>query len=309
MIMVVIATVIPAVFIAEVKSPPTPNQQTNVSNINSENGGLNSSIANVTQKAGFALINITPNLVKEESVNPISQDIVTWPRFNDTFVIDNKLDSQITFSASANSSSEKFLYNIPAGQMQVTNLTSLIVRNNGILHYQVDEFPQIHGNLIVKKLPTLVDKEYAKLLYHQFGFDVKFPSYMPEGVVPLFNLVTGFPWQLTEYFGDETFLGENPSTIYDKITSCHKACHVITVGANKETGQNSTQSLYLMYLLLKQNATLHISPAFSITNGTVIMQPSGSNLSPILIAKGDEQYVIDGSFPIDELIKMAKSLS
>jgi len=229
--------------------------------------------------------------------------------FNNTIVFNNTLDSKVTFKITPNSTSQNIT--VPAHELALLYLRGNITNPEDIkYHYQANELPDISGDIMLKLVPRCLDQNTMKSLYHQTGFALEFPTYLPDGFVPVCNEVN-IENMAIERFANQTGIDENKTVghfPYSISSNLHDNNGIIGVRAIIQYGKNATDLAYQDY---KNDISIAYGDStFSRYNGGSIMTyvaPGG--VSTVVFTTKDQSYIFVGKIPLEELIKMAKSLS
>jgi hypothetical protein len=147
------------------------------------------SLISLNEYPGYLPITITNQQLQKGSQVPENNTV--YRMFNNTVIWINKSDSWLTLEITP-----AVLQNIPI-DFCCEDLDPVTVRlapsqswdlylgpNLGVdtnFQYQIEEYPWIHGNILLKNYPECMDFDMARSLYSQTKFPFKIPSYLPLG--------------------------------------------------------------------------------------------------------------------------------
>jgi len=229
--------------------------------------------------------------------------------FNNTIVFNNTLDSKVTFQITPNSTSQNIT--VPAHELALLYLRGNITNPGDIkYHYQANELPGISGDIMLKLVPRCLDQNTMKSLYHQTGFALEFPTYLPDGFVPVCNEVN-IENMAIERFANQTGMDENKTVghfPYSISSNLHDNNGIIGVRAIIQYGKNATDLAYQDY---KNDISIAYGDStFSrYGDGSIMTYVAPGGVSTVVFTTKDQSYSFVGKVPLDDLIKMAKSLS
>ena len=229
--------------------------------------------------------------------------------FNSTIVFNNTLDSKVTFKITPNFTSQNIT--VPAHELALLYLRGNITNpGNVTYHYQANELPGISGDIMLKLVPRCLDQNTMKSLYYQTGFALKFPTYLPDGFVPVCNEVN-LEFAAIERFANQTGIDENKTVghfPYSISSKLHVNNGIIAVRAIIQYGKNSTDLAYQDY---KNDISIAYGDStFSrYGDGSIMTYVAPGGVSTVVFTTKDQSYTFTGKIPLEELIKMAKSLS
>lgn len=117
-------------------------------------------------------IGYTSLIITNRTLVP-SQEKITYGPFNNTLVFNNTLDSKITFTVTTNSDILDKKVVVPAHQLSMLYLNGFyFVHGDLQYHYQSDQFAQLQGDILVKKIPICLGQEMTRSLYVQSDLKV-----------------------------------------------------------------------------------------------------------------------------------------
>jgi len=227
--------------------------------------------------------------------------------FNSTIVFNNTLDSKITIRMTSNLTSENVT--IPSHELALLYLRGNITNPTDIqYHYQTNELPNISGNVLFKEVLTCIDQKTIKSLYTQTGFALKFPTYVPDGFVPVCN-EADLEFMTIERFANSTGIAQHKNlNFYHISANLHEDKGLVVVRAIIEYGKNATDLAYRDY---KNDISIAYGDStFSkYGDGSIMTYVAPGGVSTVVFTTKDQSYTFAGKMPLEELIKMAKSLS
>lgn len=227
--------------------------------------------------------------------------------FNNTIVFNNTLDSKVTFKITPNSTSQNIT--VPAHELALLYLRGNITNPGDVkYHYQANELPDISGDILLKLVPRCLDQNTMKSLYYQTGFALKFPTYLPNNFVPVCNEVS-FESAAIERFANSTGIAQSKNlNFYHISANQHEDNGLIGVRAIIQYGKNATDLAYQDY---KNDISIaYDNSTFSrYGDGSIMTYVAPGGVSTVVFTTKDQSYTFVGKIPLEELIKMAKSLS
>lgn len=141
---------------------------------------------------------------------------------------------------------------------------------------------------------------------------IKFPTYIPKGFFPVCN-EEDTDDIVIERFANATGILTNKTVghfPYSIEPYHHDNDGIITVRVIHNPGTNTTTVLYREYLNAVSLPTVFENPSFSMVNytsTTSYVEPDG--ISIMMVGIGDTMYGFQGKVPLEELIKMGRSMS
>jgi hypothetical protein len=286
----------------------------------------------VNRDGGYVPIHITRALI-EKKLNLQTPDETTFAPFNNTIVFFNDLSSPLNVEVTnenetaAEGTTGTMTIAIPANKKSDLRLgpnwNSL---DSVIYHYKVNEYPWIEGEISVSPRynSECMTKEIAKSLYAQSDFEVKFPSHLPEGFRLACNGESTGDYVIQIYVnqtaedhyknkGEMHSLGNPyPFYIYES-TPDDDAKGIFHIHAQKYYLNDPVEQQhdYYQFLLNNTSAGSLTNPNFFEMNGISYLTYNEGSLShvDVVVNESHERYRLVGALPIDEMIKIAKSLS
>ncbi len=259
------------------------------------------------------LIGIENNLgyvpiIIADSTTRHSKDIV-YGMFNNTLVFNNTIGIPVTLVITSNSNLPNRQVTIPSHELYFLYLNENVPSPADVTYnYKIDNFPQIKGNVTVKHAPNCMNQEMTKSLYLQNGFMIKFPTYLPDGFIPVCN-ESDIENIAIERFANSTGLAQyHNRTFYHISAKQHEDNGIIVEMAFMHYGQNATGLAYQDY---KNNFSVaYDNSTFSrYGDGSIMTYVTSGGVSTVVFTTKDQSYTFAGKIPLEELVKMARSLS
>jgi len=293
----------------------------------------------VNRDTGYVPVYITREQVEKQQDSV--QNKVTFAPWNNTLVFFNQLTSAITIELSnvngtgAEQHFETFAV-LPGRMIDLPAPADWTALDDTAYQYKVKEYPWISGHVTVSTVYTngCLTPEIAKSLYAQSDFELKFPSYLPEGFRPVCNAENTDTYMIqiyanqsaTDYHASKGIMHskDNPYPFYlYSSTPQQEVKGIVQVHAMKlyEDGkaQDARKQLLESYqLLLNQTVQYPFSTPISDLqfiesdeNGgrSYLKYNQGKFLTAVEVAVNSEKYVVIGSLPMEEMMNIAKSLS
>lgn len=283
----------------------------------------------VNTDRGYVPIHVTQKLVQRE--DPPITNVTTYAPFNMTAIFFNDLSSPVTIEVSSKNGGISDTVTLLPNKMQdtwlVPNWNSL---QNTDYQYKVKEYPWIEGDISVSPRynSECMSKEVAKSLYSQRDFNVKFPTYLPEGFKPVCN-EENLPSYIIQIYVNQTAVDnyrksgamssrDNPYPFYlyagmpeeqvEGIVQVHAQKYYLPSENPRDMGYSAYQS---MLNDTAANIGYRNNPQFfnDANNTSYLTYNEGKFLSVVNVLTSDESYRVVGTLPMDEVMKIAKSLS
>ncbi len=286
----------------------------------------------VNTERGHVPIHISQSLV-EKAEHPLN-NVTTFAPFNNTAVFFNELSSPVTIEVSSKNGGITYTITLLPNKMQDVRLSPNWTRlENTGYHYKVKEYPWIEGDISVSPRynSECMSKEIAKSLYLQSDFDVKFPAYLPEGFKPVCN-AENLPSYVIQIYVNQTAVDnyrksgamssrDNPYPFYlypgmpeeqvEGIVQVHAQKYYAPTENQRDTGFSAYQS---MLNDTAANIGYRTNPQFfndrdGANSTSYLTYNEGKFLSVVNVLTSDESYRVVGTLPMEEVMKIAKSLS
>lgn len=278
------------------------------------------SLESVNRDLGFVSIKIDQRLV-DKLDSPVSGTITHAP-FNNTAVFFNELDSPVTIELVNKDTGELETATIPPNKISEMRMRPDFNSLDDItLHYQVDEYPWIEGDIIVSIMASsdCMSKDVAKSLYLQSDFDVKFPAYLPSGFKLACNVEVLDNFVVEIYVNQTAFDYHNKTQIFHSrnnpypiflysTTPEEEVAGIIEIYAQKIYEGNANSTGYEFYQDIVENPLNLKEPSFSVIGDTSYLKYYDGQLSVVNVYTGDESYRLVGTIPMQELVKTAQSM-
>lgn len=235
---------------------------------------------------------------------------IAFVMFNNTLVFNNTLDNWVTFKITSDSIAQDQYLTIPPHELSLLYLQGNIVKPGDVVYrYQSNELPNLSGSVILKRVPNCIDQETMRSLYIQTGFMVHFPTYVPQGFVPVCNYAD-LENMVIERFENSTGSAQYQSAEnFFHISANHNEGHgIIAIMGTIYYGANATDISY-------QNYKNDISIAYDDStfsrygDGSIMTYVAPGGVSTVVFTTKDQSYTFVGKIPLEDLVKMAKSLS
>lgn len=280
----------------------------------------------INTENGYIPIHISKELVDRKE-SPAT-NAITYVPFNNTAIFFNELSSPVTVEVYSKDSGISETIPLLPGKMQDINLrpnwNSL---EDTVYHYKVTEYPWIEGDISIslRHYVGCMSKEVAKSLYSQRDFQLKFPSYLPEGfrtgciaenmnnyVIQIYANQTA-----TDYHTSKGIMHsrDNPYPFYLYSSMPEEEVKgIVQVHAQKYylNSENPRKIGYHAYLSMLNNTSgYRTNPQFidDDSNGiSYLTYKEGKYLSVVDVLTNDESYRVIGALPMDEVMRIAKSL-
>jgi hypothetical protein len=255
---------------------------------------------------------------------------ITYAPFNNTAVFFNELSSPVTVEVARKDTGFSQAVTLPPGRMQDVRLAP-DWNNLGetAYHYKVREHPEIEGGISVSPRYNVecMSREVARSLYLQTGFAVKFPSYLPQGF-SLGCIAENLDTYVIQIYANQTASDYHrakgvmhspgnpyPFYLYGSMPK-EEVAGIVQVHAQKYYFGNAREQAYAAYQQMLNNTAgfgYTSNPQFFEADGGSISYftyNEGQSLSVVIVAnaKDNESYRVVGALPMDEMIKIAKSL-
>jgi hypothetical protein len=283
----------------------------------------------VNTDRGYVPIHISQRLI-ERADSPIS-NVTTYVPFNNTAIFFNDLSSPSTIEVSSKDGGISDTITLLPNKMQDLGLRPNWTRlENTVYHYKVREYPWIEGDISVSQRYDhgCISKEEAQSLYAQRDFQLRFPSYLPAG----FNLgciAENTGSYVIEMYVNQTAVDHDkskgimyskdnpyPFYLYGSMPE-EEVKGIVQVHAQKYYigSENPREQGYSVYQSMLNNTAFsgyRTNPQFfdDDANGTSYLTfNEGKYLSVVDVLTSDESYRVVGALPMDEIMKMARSLS
>lgn len=284
----------------------------------------------VNMDRGYIPIHISQRLV-ERTEFPVS-NVTAYVPFNATAIFFNDLSSPVTVEVTSKNGGISDTVKLLPGKMQDTGLgPNWTTLQNTDYHYKTKEYPWIEGEISVSPRynSECMSKEIAKSLYLQRDFDVKFPAYLPEGFKSACN-AENLPSYIIQIYVNQTAVDnyrktgamssrDNPYPFYLYAEMPEEQVKgIVQVHAQKYygTSENPREIGYSAYQSMLNDTAANISyrtnPQFfddsDATGTSYLTFKEGKYLSVVDVLMSDESYRVVGALPMDEIMKIAKSL-
>jgi hypothetical protein len=265
-----------------------------------------------------------------------AKDHTVYSPFNNTAVWINRSHSWVTLELAynmttpdRNQATETVSARIPPRGAWDRFLNNPLGREDVTYQYKVREYPWMHGRVFLKQYPMCMDPGEAASFYSQTKFPFRFPAYLPAGYT--YQCMMAYKASVEMYFWDRQFdlsrrdeqmdqgaivlkiSDENrgygiPEDNYSRMSDDEKAIstyeyilkanpalrpQLIDINGKKAWANDSTDTGG------RQEVRFH--------NGTVIT--TGSPIPSRLVFYDDGTGIsLQGNIPLDELVKIARSL-
>jgi hypothetical protein len=285
----------------------------------------------VNTDRGYVPIHITQRLA-ERAESPIT-NVTTYAPFNATAIFFNELsNSSVTIDVtSKNGGISDTIILLPNKMQDIGLRPNWTTLQNTDFQYKVKEYPWIEGEISVSPRynSECMSKEVTKSLYSQSEFEVKFPTYLPEGFKPACN-AENLPSYVIQIYVNQTAVDnyrksgamssrDNPYPFYlyagmpeeqvEGIVQVHAQKYYVPSENPREMGYSVYQSM------LNDTAAgigYRTNPHFfndDVNNTSYLTYNEGKFLSVVNVLMSDESYRVVGALPMEEVMKIAKSLS
>ncbi len=293
----------------------------------------------VNRDTGYVPVYVTKELIGKQEGSVQSK--VTFAPWNNTLVFFNKLTSTITIELSDmnRTGEERHLETftvLPNTMIDLPLAADWSRLDDTTYQYKVKEYPWIQGHIAVSTTYTngCLTTEIAKSLYVQSNFELKFPSYIPEGFRPVCNAENTDTYLIqiyanqsaTDYHTNKGIMHskDNPYPFYLFSSTPEKeAKGIFHVHAMKLYGDGKAQDAQKQLLesyqfLVNQTAQYPFStpisnPQFIESDEndgrSYLKYNQGKFLATVEVAIENEKYIVIGSLPLEEMMNIAKSLS
>jgi hypothetical protein len=284
------------------------------------------SLDEVNTEHGYVPIHISRDLIdrRESAV----KSAITYVPFNNTAIFFNNLPSPVTVEVYGRNSDISETMLLLPGRMQDMNLrpnwSSL---EDTSYHYRVKEYPWIEGDITVslKHYVACMSKEVAKSLYAQRDFELKFPSYLPDGFATgcIAENLSSYAIQIyvnqtaTDYHTGKGIMYsmDNPYPFY--LTGSmpeEEVKGLVQVHAQKyyHNSEDPRQTGYDSYLRMVNNTigyTTNVQFIEDVGGVSYLTYNEGKHLSVVDVLTADESYRIIAALPMDKVMKIATSLT
>lgn len=277
----------------------------------------------VNRAMGYVPVHITNALV-EKNGDLRAPSGTTFAPFNNTLVFFNDISSTVTIEVSSKDAIGLEPLIIPPGKMSDLRLAAGWSNpEDAIYHYKLVEYPLLAGDFSVSKRYTYgcLSNEIAKSIYAQSDFEIMFPSYLPGGFKLACNAESTDSYLIQIYVNQSAVdyyrnsgiehPGFTPYLFYlDNGTPDEEAKGIFQVHALKfYTGNTREQLQDRYYYYLNQTTGFATRPEFFETNEALYLTYYQGKISTVEVAKSDELYRLVGTLPMDEMTRIAKSLS
>jgi hypothetical protein len=236
-----------------------------------------------------------------------SQDAV-YGMFNNTLVFNNTLDIPVTLMVTSDTTVPNRQVTIPSHELYYLHLNEYIPSPNDVTyHYEIENFPQIVGNVTVKRVPNCMTQEMTKSLYIQNDFMIKFPTYLPDGFAPVCNESDVENIAIEEFANSTGIAQYGNHPFYHISANSHEDNGIIGVMAFMHYGENATGIAYQDY---KNDISIaYDDSTFSrYGDGSIMTYVAPGGVSTVVFTTKDQSYTFAGKVPLEELVKMARSL-
>lgn len=292
------------------------------------------SLLSLNEYSGYLPLGITDRMLKDK--NQAVENVTVFRYFNNTAVWENKSNSWLTLQVTpaieegvSKSATESITAKLAPLQSWDLYLGGPLAEGTSF-HYQIKEYPQVRGDIIVKIPPVCMDFDTARSLYSQTKFDFKTPSYVPEGYE--YKCMQADMASLYLFYSNQTFrpefMGEGPAEgqiqvymdDYDRYFDLPDSPGV------SQSDNNRIRSQYEG--ILKGNPT--INPQLVDINGKLawgheampdgarqtVVFPDGSQIvtrsslpARLVFYDNGTGIRLEGYVPLQELVSMAESIS
>lgn len=237
-----------------------------------------------------------------------TQDVV-YGLLNNTLVFDNTLGIPATIMVTSDSNLPNRQVTIPSHELYYLYLNENVPSPDDVTyHYEIVNFPQIEGDVIVKRASDCINQETTKSLYFQNGFMIKFPTHLPDGFIPVCN-EPDIENIAIERFANSTGVTEHKKLDFYHISPAQDEDNgIIVVRAMTHYGENATNIAYQDY---KNDISIaYDNSTFSrYGDGAIMTYVTPGGISTVVYTMKDQSYTFAGKVPLGEMVKMAKSLS
>ena len=261
-----------------------------------------SKLVETENNLGYVPITISDTMTS----NP--QDVV-YGGFNNTLVFNNTLGTKVALMITSDANLPDLQVTIPPRELYFLYLNENVTHPVDVTyHYKIDKFPKVDGTVIVKRVSNCLSQEITKSLYLQNDFMIKFPTYLPDGFIPVCN-EPSIENIAIERFANSTGIAQNKNLHFYHISANQdKDSGIIGVRAIIQYGKNTTDSAYQDY---KNDISIaYDDSTFSrYGDGSITTYVAPGGVSTVVFTTKDQIYTFTGKIPLDELIKMAKSMS
>ena len=297
----------------------------------------------VNRNTGFVPVYITKEIVekKEDSSTQGISRAITFAPWNNTLVFFNKLPTAITIElydvnmteVEEQQYSEMFtvlpnaMIDLPlsADWSSLDNVTSY--------QYEIKEYPWIRGQVDVSIAYTnrCLTKEVSKSLYIQSDFQLKFPSYIPDGFNSVCNAENTNTYLIQIYANQsatdyhtrkgEMHSKDNPYPFYlyssmpkeevKGIFQVH-AMKLYEDGRAQDAQKQLRENYEYMTSQISQyplSTPINNLEFIEDDSRAYLKYNQGEFLTTVEVVIGSEKYIVTGSLPVEEIMKIAKSLS
>ncbi len=237
-----------------------------------------------------------------------SKDVV-YGTFNNTLVFNNTLGIPVTLVVTSDANLPDRQVTIPSHELYFLYLNKNVPSPSDVTyHYQIDNFPQIQGNVTVKQAPNCMNQEMTQSLYLQNGFSIKFPTYLPDGFIPVCNESDVENIAIEEFTNSTGIAQYGDHHFYHISANQHEDNGIIVAMAIMHYGENATGLAYRDY---KNDISIAYdnSTFYRYGDGSIMTYVASGSISTVVFTTGDQSYTFAGKVPLEELVKMVKSLA
>lgn len=278
----------------------------------------------VNRQSGYVAVNITRDLAADSGAAPPSG--TTLAPFNNTLVFFNELGSPITVQVSGDNVLGLEPVMIPEGGMADIRLpASWSTPEDDAYHYSVLEYPSIRGVISVSTKYTheCMDREIARSVYSQSAFDLKFPSYLPDGFRSVCN-AENTDTSMIQVYANQTaiefytaraseYSPGNPFPLRADDLRADGVSGILQVHAFKSyhDDEDPRRQLENRYreMISENYRGFATDPEWFEANSIPYFAYNDGILSIVEVAFDSEHYRITGALPREEIVKIAESLS